>query len=36
MDMLYKRVKDIKVMMGNAKKEVTPSEVPIRNKLRGY
>ena len=35
MDMLYKRVKDIKKIMGSANKEVTKSEIAIRKKLRG-
>ena len=36
MDMLYKRTKDINIMLGKPVKEVTPSEIPIRKKLRGY
>lgn len=35
MDMLYKRAKDIKTILGSSKKYVTPSEVKIRKKLRG-
>jgi N-acetylneuraminate synthase len=34
MDMLYKRCKNISTIIGNNKKEVTPSELPIRKKLR--
>ncbi len=36
MDMLYKRIKDIDMMMGSDKKEVTASEISIRKKLRGH
>jgi N-acetylneuraminate synthase len=35
MDMLHKRVKDVKTILGNATKTVTESEKPIRKKLRG-
>ncbi|MGZ3652313.1 MAG: N-acetylneuraminate synthase family protein [Bdellovibrionota bacterium] len=35
MDMLFKRAKDMKAMMGTAEKVVTPSEVDMRKKLRG-
>lgn len=35
MDMLYKRVKDIKVMLGSSQKHITKSEVSIKAKLRG-
>jgi sialic acid synthase SpsE len=34
MDLLGKRIKDIHVILGSDKKEVTKSEIPIRNKLR--
>ena len=36
MDMLYKRVKNIDIMIGSPIKKVTDSEIPIRKKLRGY
>ena len=35
MNMLYKRSKDIDIMMGSATKQVTKSEIDIRKKLRG-
>ena len=35
MDMLYKRVQDVGVIMGDTTKVVTESEVSIRKKLRG-
>ena len=35
MDMLYKRTKDISIMLGSSEKLVTPSEINIRKKLRG-
>jgi len=35
MDMLYKRVSDIHLIMGSSDKQVTESEVSIRKKLRG-
>ncbi|HBY68248.1 MAG TPA: N-acetylneuraminate synthase, partial [Flavobacteriaceae bacterium] len=35
MDILYKRIKDLQLIIGTPKKEVTESEKPIRNKLRG-
>jgi N-acetylneuraminate synthase len=34
MDMLARRIKDIGKMLGSEKKEVTKSEIPIREKLR--
>ncbi|MCP4552308.1 MAG: N-acetylneuraminate synthase [Bacteroidetes bacterium] len=34
MDMLAKRIKDIKLMLGDGEKRVTESEIPIREKLR--
>jgi len=36
MDMLYKRVKDIDIILGSDEKKVTKSELIIRKKLRGY
>ena len=35
MDMLYKRIKNINIMMGSGEKTVTKSEVAVRKKLRG-
>ena len=35
MDMLYGRLKDVSTMMGSCSKIVTPSEIPIKKKLRG-
>jgi N-acetylneuraminate synthase len=35
MDMLYKRVKDIHIILGSAEKTVTKSEIAMRKKLRG-
>tara|TARA_R100000664_G_C2749204_1_gene136607 strand:+ start:171 stop:1022 length:852 start_codon:yes stop_codon:yes gene_type:complete len=35
MDMLYKRIKNINIMMGSGEKAVTKSEVAVRKKLRG-
>lgn len=35
MSMLQKRIKNVNLMLGNGKKEVTQSEFPIREKLRG-
>jgi N-acetylneuraminate synthase len=35
MDMLYKRIKDIPIILGNNIKKITKSELPIRTKLRG-
>jgi len=35
MDMLRKRIKDVKLMLGRAEKTITRSELEIRNKLRG-
>lgn len=35
MNMLRKRIKNINLMLGNGKKEITRSEVSIREKLRG-
>ena len=35
MALLQKRIKDIKMMLGSDRKEVTKSEIPIRKKLRG-
>ncbi len=36
MDMLYKRIKNIDVMLGDGVKKVTPKEMEVRKKLRGY
>jgi len=36
MDSLYKRIKEVKVVKGTPNKIVTDSEIPIREKLRGY
>ena len=33
---LIKELKDIDIILGNGRKEVTPSEVLIRSKLRKY
>jgi N-acetylneuraminate synthase len=35
MDILKKRVLSLEKIMGSSKKLVTPSEIPIREKLRG-
>ena len=35
MDMLYKRIKDIDLIIGSDQKVVTKSEVKVREKLRG-
>jgi len=35
MDMLKKRSKDIRIILGSDKKTITKSEIPIRLKLRG-
>lgn len=35
MDMLCKRIKNVNIILGNGIKTVTPSEIPIREKLRG-
>ena len=35
MDMLQKRVKDIRKILGSSEKTVTKSEIAIRKKLRG-
>ena len=35
MDMLYKRIKNIDIMIGEPIKHVTKSEIPIKKKLRG-
>jgi len=35
MSMLQKRIKNIDEILGTAKKEITPSEIPIRKKLNG-
>lgn len=35
MDMLNKRIKEARVCLGSGIKKVTPSEIPIRKKLRG-
>lgn len=35
MDMLARRIRDINIMLGSDRKEVTKSEIPIREKLRG-
>ena len=35
MDMLYKRIKNIDIMIGEPVKRVTKSEVAIKKKLRG-
>ena len=34
MNMLYKRIKDFEIILGDGEKRVTKSEIPIRNKLR--
>ena len=34
MDMLNKRISEVKTMLGKSEKQVTKSEIPIRNKLR--
>ncbi len=34
MDMLAKRIKDVWKMLGDGVKKVTPSEIPVRKKLR--
>lgn len=36
MDMLYKRIKNIDVMLGDGIKKLTPKEMEVRKKLRGY
>jgi N-acetylneuraminate synthase len=36
MDMLYKRIKNIDVFLGDGLKRVTESEIAVRKKLRGY
>jgi N-acetylneuraminate synthase len=36
MDMLYKRIKNIDLILGDGVKKVTPNEKKIRKKLRGY
>jgi N-acetylneuraminate synthase len=36
MDMLYKRIKNIDVFLGDGLKRVTESEIEVRKKLRGY
>ena len=35
MDILYKRIRDIKSVLGTPEKKITKSEFPIRKKLRG-
>ena len=35
MDMLQKRVRDIRKILGSSEKTVTKSEIAIRKKLRG-
>lgn len=35
MDSLFKRIREVKTVKGNAKKTITESEIPIRKKLRG-
>jgi N-acetylneuraminate synthase len=36
MDMLYKRIKNIDVLLGDGLKKVTDGELEVRKKLRGY
>lgn len=36
MNMLYKRVKDLEIILGDENKQITASEKIIREKLRGY
>jgi N-acetylneuraminate synthase len=36
MDMLYKRIKSVHVVLGDGLKRVTESEMEVRQKLRGY
>lgn len=36
MDLLYKRIKNVDVMLGDGVKKVTPKEMEVRKKLRGY
>jgi N-acetylneuraminate synthase len=34
--MLYKRLRDVDIILGNGRKSVTPNEIPIREKLRKH
>lgn len=36
MDMLFKRIKDVNVIMGERSKRLTDKEIEVRKKLRGY
>jgi hypothetical protein len=35
MDLLYKRLKDIDIFLGDGVKRVTPGELDVKKKLRG-